>query len=407
MMMKKRVAITGIGVLSSIGTNKYEHTEGIKKGISGKKPIQRFDATHPIYRNQSACVIAEDFLATIIGSDKDYQISCGIHSIAEALEDAQLSQPEIANAALVIGTSIGASHTFSEFYKEYALQDNLSDYSIDLSAHSTQTITGDIAKHFGINGAMSTISTACSASTNAVGRGLDMIRSGKATTVIAGGVDIFTELAFSGFNCLQALSTTTCKPFSKNRDGLMLGDAAAFFVLEDLETAIAAGKKVYGEVVSYHFFNEAYHPTSLKSDGNTVFECMKKAMEKAQLHADDIDYINAHGTATKVNDPSELKGIEMLVSERTSEVPVYVSSTKSMLGHCLGAAGAVELVSTVLGMQENFIPPNINVNNNDFLEHSENIVIPNTSTTKDFEYAISNSFAFGGNMSSIIIKKTN
>ncbi|EKF55175.1 beta-ketoacyl-acyl carrier protein synthase II [Galbibacter marinus] len=403
-MDKKRVVITGIGVLSALGTDTQSHTKGIKEGRSGIKPITLFNTEHPIYRNTNACVLDKEVLEKIAKDDKTLQISCGIHSIAEAIQDAKLSDEEISNAALVIGTSIGASHTFSEFFKQYVLNHEIPDDLLELSSNSAQTITGDIADHFGINGPMCTISTACSASTNAVGRGLDMLRSGKATKIIAGGVDIFTELAFTGFNCLQALSTTNCKPFSQNREGLMLGDSSTFFVLEDLESAKKAGKTIYAEVVSYHFFNEGYHPTSLKSDGSSVYQCMKNVLDKADIHADQIDYVNAHGTATKVNDSSELKGIALLAQERNSKEPLYVSSTKSMLGHCLGAAGAVELATTIMGMNQGFIPPNINVERNDFLEYPDTIAIPDQAIERPFEYAISNSFAFGGNMSSILIK---
>ena len=406
-MIKKRVVITGVGILSALGENSTEHTNGLRQGLSGIKSIDRFDVDHPVYRNTEACLVNKDILKRIVKNDKTLQVSCSIHSISEAVKKANLTSIELNNSALVIGTSIGASHTFSEFFKEYVMNNEVSEYAMDLSSNSAETVTGDIAKHFGINGAMSTISTACSASTNAVGRGLDMIRSGKVKTVIAGGTDIFTELAFSGFNCLQALSKTSCKPFSNLRDGLMLGDSSTFFVMEDFESAITSGKRIYAEVLSYHFFNEAYHPTSLKSDGSSVYECMKKALEKANLNADDIDYINAHGTATKVNDPSELKGIELLVQERKSKTPIYVSSTKSMLGHCLGAAGAVELASTIFGMKEGFIPPNATTNNEDLIEHSKKIKIPQNTIDKKIQYAISNSFAFGGNMSSIIIKNVN
>lgn len=403
-MKKRRIVITGMGVLSALGTDTQSHAQGIKQGRSGMKPITLFDTQHSIYRNTNACVLDKEVLETIAEDDKTLQISCGIHSITQALQDAKLSKEEISKAALVIGTSIGASHTFSEFFKQYVLGHEISDELLALSSNSAHTITGDIAAHFGINGPMCTISTACSASTNAVGRGLDMLRSGKVSKVIAGGVDIFTELAFTGFNCLQALSTTNCKPFSKSRDGLMLGDSSAFFVLEDLESAKKADKHIYAEVLSYHFFNEGYHPTSMKSDGSSVYQCMKNTLDKASIHPDQLDYVNAHGTATKVNDSSELKGIALLAQKRNSKEPLYVSSTKSMLGHCLGAAGSIELATTILGMNKHFIPPNINVDQKDFIEHPDTIAILDRTIEKQFEYAISNSFAFGGNMSSILIK---
>ncbi|KAA3628836.1 MAG: beta-ketoacyl-[acyl-carrier-protein] synthase family protein [Bacteroidetes bacterium] len=405
--MNHRIAITGIGILSSISNDVREHLESLQQGTSGKKLLERIDTSHPFFRNQSACVIPQDTLENITGEDATLQTNCAIYSIDQAVRDANLTKEELKDAALIIGSTIGASHTFATFFKEYITDATISEASMDLASHSTQTITGEIAKFFKIQGPTSTISTACSASTNSVGRGMDMIRAGKADLVIAGGVDIFSELAFSGFNCLQALSTTDCKPFSKTREGLMLGDGSAFLILENLESAQRKNKHIYAEVVSYHFLNEAYHPTAVKEDGSSVYECMKQALNKGNITVDEIDYINAHGTATKVNDPTELKGIELLMEESTQDKDIYVSSTKSMTGHCLGAAGSVELITTILGMEHNFIPPNINVTNEDFLDTpNKNIKIPGKSVEHNITYALSNSFAFGGNMSSIVLKKS-
>lgn len=405
--MHYKIAITGIGILSSISNNVPEHLASLKKGTSGKKPVERIDTSHPFFRTHDACVIPQNILESITRGDQTLQTNCAIYSIEQAIKDAKITVEEIKKAALIIGSTIGASHTFATFFKEYITDSTISANSLDLASHSTQTITGEIARYFNIGGPTSTISTACSASTNSVGRGLDMIRSGKVKMAIAGGVDIFSELAFSGFNCLQALSATDCKPFSKTREGLMLGDGSAFLILEELESAKAKGKHIYAEVVSYHFLNEAYHPTAVKEDGSSVYECMKQALNKANLTIDDIDYINAHGTATVVNDPTELKGIELLLEETQQPRNVYVSSTKSMTGHCLGAAGSVELITTILGMENNFIPPNINVSNEDLLEtNDKRIKIPDIATDCNIIYALSNSFAFGGNMSSIILKKS-
>ncbi|RTY89359.1 beta-ketoacyl synthase [Flavobacterium sp. GT3R68] len=406
--MQKRIVVTGIGILSSIGNNIQEHLDSLLVGKSGKKNIERINTAHPIYRNQSACIIDQEKLNSITKLDKTKQINCGIFSIDQAINDAKLTPGDLKEAALIIGTSIGASHTFADFFKEYITDEKLSEEALDLASNSAQTITGSIAKHYKISGPTCTISTACSASTNAVGRGLDMIRSGKVKIAIAGGVDIFSELAFSGFNCLQALSKSDCKPFSSTRDGLMLGDASAFLILEEYESAKSNGKSIYAEVVSYHFLNEAYHPTAVKEDGSSIYDCMKQTLNKANLTVDDINYINAHGTATNVNDSTELKGIELLLDEAKEDNELYVSSTKSMIGHCLGAAGSAELVSTILGMKYNFILPNINVEPHELLKiNNSKIKIPSEATGHKITYALSNSFAFGGNMSSILIKNMN
>jgi 3-oxoacyl-[acyl-carrier-protein] synthase II len=407
---KKRVVVTGIGILSAIGNSTQEHLEGLLIGKSGKKIIDRINTDHSFYRNKHACIIDSKLLYSITKDDSTLQINTGVYGINQAIDDANLSPAEISEAALIIGSSIGASHTFSEFFKEFSNEQELalSEKALEFASNSAQTITASIAKKINLSGPTCTISTACSASTNAIGRGVDMIRSGRVKTVIAGGVDIFSELAFSGFNCLQALATDSCKPFSKTRTGLMLGDASAFLILEDYENVKNNGKSIYAEIISYHFLSEAYHPTAVKEDGSTVYECMKKTLDKGKVAIDQIDYINAHGTATNVNDSTELKGIELLLEEAKTNRDVYLSSTKSMIGHCLGAAGSAELVSTILAMKHGFVPPNINVTDDDLISRSNmKIKIPLKAEKINIEYAMSNSFAFGGNMSSILIKKLN
>ena len=405
----KRIVITSMGMLSSIGESTDEHLSSLKTLKSGYKPISRFDTSHAFYRNSNACVIDINRLSNICHNDPTLQINTAIYSIKEVIHSTSISKQELANTALIIGSSIGASQSFSKFYKSYHQEQKITqEKELELASHSTQTIATEIAKQLSIGGSLCTISTACSASTNAVGRAMDMIRSGRTNTVIAGGVDIFTEFAFSGFNCLQAISPEMCQPFSKQRSGVTLGDASCFFLIEDYDYAKKMGRPILAELMSYHFFNEAYHPTSLKPDGSSVYFSMKKTLDKAKVSADQVDYISAHGTATKVNDPTELKGIEQLVqNSAVRDQPLYVSSTKSQIGHCLGAAGAMEIGAIVLGMNHQFVPANIGSVKSNLIPSQAKIEIPITPISKKINYALSNSFAFGGNMSSILLKSYN
>lgn len=404
-MNKKRVVVTGIGMLSSLGKNKKDHINALTDNELCTRNIERFDVNHKFYRNDTAFCIDQEYLNEISKDDKTIQFSCAVHSINEAVEDAGLTKEDLKNAALVVGSSIGSGHSFTEYYKEFIATRELTYDLLSLSSHSVQTITGDICKHFGIRGQSSTISTACSASANSIGRGLDLIKTGKYKTVIAGGVDIFSELAFSGFNCLHALSKTYCTPFSKTRDGLMLGDGSVFLILEDYDHAVESNKEIYAEVLSYYFMNEAHHPTALKADGSTVYNCMDGALQRGGITIDEVDYINAHGTATPTNDGSELLGIGRLLDEGDKKDTLFISSTKSQTGHCLGAAGAMEAALTILAMNNSFVPPNLLPDDHIVIDTPENVMIPRKAIKEKINTAISNSFAFGGCMTSLILKK--
>jgi 3-oxoacyl-[acyl-carrier-protein] synthase II len=319
-------------------------------------------------------------------------------TIEEALTDARLDLTAVdkTRVGVCFATSVGSSYPFMKWIK--AKQHG--DPGSDLLLLTTPTIAGDIAKHFKIKGPISTISTACAAGTNSIGRAFDFISSNKADYMIAGGADIFTELTYSGFNCLQALSENSCTPFDRERDGLNLGDAGAFVIMESLESARRRNARIYGEIKGYAILNEAYHPTAPCPDGSFALAAMKKALAQGNINIEDVDYINAHGTATPANDIMELKAIRNLVGDNA----VYVSSTKSMTGHTLGAAGSIELVITALAMHEGFIPPTINTKTMEEVE--DNIcLVKDAALEKSYDTAISNSFGFAGNMASIVIQK--
>ena len=289
-------------------------------------------------------------------------------AIKEAIENAgiQLSNFNPYRIGLSIGTSVGGSYPFMEWVKN-KVDCVPKDYNLLL--HNTPNIAFRIAKKLGIQGPISVISTACASGTNSIGKAFDLIKTGRMDIMIAGGVDVFTYLTYSGFNSLGAIASGNCQPFDSNREGLNLGDAAGFVVLESLESASRRGIESDVEIGGYSIVNEAYHPTAPHPEGDFARKAMLNALEEANVSIEEIDYINAHGTATKANDSMEMKAIESLVGKNE----VHVSSTKSMIGHSLGAAGSIECIATALGIKNNFIPPSIGVK--DEIEHPTNIII--------------------------------
>ncbi|QHV96219.1 beta-ketoacyl-[acyl-carrier-protein] synthase family protein [Spirosoma endbachense] len=401
----ERVVVTGIGVCCSIGQTKDEFKDSVYNGRLGLKPIdpKRFPTDSACYANKQACVLDQDLYADIEASDETVLTYLGNRVIAEALNDASLVPQELNphRAGLFVATTIGGSYAFMDFTKK-RIQEGIevADYELLFKA-STPNITGSFMRALGWRGPSSTISTACAAGTNSIGRGFDFVAGGRVDVAVAGGIDIFTELSFAGFNSLQSLSKSICQPFDKNRDGLTLGDASAFVVLESLTHAQERGARIYCELKGYSANNEAHHPTAPTPDGSTAFLTMKQALQHGNMTADELDYINAHGTATGVNDSMELNGIGRLMNDR----PVYISSTKSMIGHTLGAAGSIEFITTALGIYHSFVPPSCNVQTTMVADEGPIRLVQNRAIDQPIRAALSNSFGFGGCMASIALRR--
>ncbi|MEM1134450.1 MAG: beta-ketoacyl-[acyl-carrier-protein] synthase family protein [Bacteroidota bacterium] len=399
----ERVVITGMGVLCSIGSNLQEFKLNLRKGHSGLKtiPSERFDTSLPVYRNDSACILEQKVYNDLWLKDSTILSELSKKVVEEAIIDAELPIENLnkRRIGIALATSVGASYPFMQWVK--SKMHKPPEDNIDLLFHTTATIGGNIAKNYGLKGPISTISTACAAGTNSIGRGYDFISKGRVDYMIAGGVDVFTELTYSGFNALQAISTGACKPFDKNRDGLNLGDAGAFVILESLSSAKKRNAKIYTEIKGYSTINEAYHATAPCPDGGFAYSAMYKALTQGNIDIGKLEYINAHGTATPANDIMEVKAIKKLVGEK----PVFMSSTKSMTGHTLGAAGSIELVATTIAMHDGFIPPTINLSDSILETKDKNVVIVRDKALDyKFDTAVSNSFGFAGNMSSIAIQ---
>lgn len=401
----ERVVVTGMGVCCSIGRTKDEFRESLYNGQSGLKPIgsERFPTDNGCYATKNACVIEQDWYDEAERDDETILTKMAVQVIDEALTDAGLSSTKLnrQRMGLFLATTIGGSHAFMKFTRK-RIDDAVEseDYEL-LFKSSTANVTGALMRHFDFRGACSTISTACAAGTNSIGRGFDFVSRGRLDVAVSGGIDIFTELSFAGFNSLKSLSKTICQPFDRHRDGLTLGDASAFVVLESLTHAQERGAHIYCEVKGYSANNEAYHPTAPNPDGSTAFLTMQQALNHGGMNASEITYINAHGTATGVNDSMELNGIRRLIGDRT----VHISSTKSMVGHTLGAAGSIEFISTALGMHHNFMPPSCNIVTGMTADDDQIRVISNRAIDLPYDGALSNSFGFGGCMASIALKR--
>ncbi|MCB0607375.1 MAG: beta-ketoacyl-[acyl-carrier-protein] synthase family protein [Lewinella sp.] len=401
--MASRVVVTGMGVICSIGNNLQEFEINLRDGKSGLKEIQadRFDVSDPYFRSHQGCAIDQELYRRIFDKDVSMLGEISIKAIEEAIATANLdlSKTDPRKIGLCLGTSVGGSYPFMEWIKDKIAG---REPNIDLLTYSTPNITSMIARQFGIRGPLSTISTACASGTNSIGRAFDLIRNNRVDYMIAGGVDVFTYLTFSGFNSLFALSKGACRPFDKTRDGLNLGDASAYAILESYESAKRRNAPIYAEVGGYSIVNEAYHATAPHPEGIFARQAMQNALAMAGSTTHDVDYINAHGTATPANDKMEMKAIEALMGEDE----VFVSSTKSMIGHSLGAAGSVEFVATALGIYKGFIPPSINVSEN--IITRENIkLVKEKGIDYPISLALSNSFGFSGNMASVAIKRFN
>ncbi len=398
------IAVTGVGVISSIGLNRRQFVESLMQGANGQRPIERFDVSHSSYLSQQgACVpITDDSMDAFEPSKIPF---IAVESAKEATDGANL-QPENYDPyrlGVAIGTSHGGNHSLMKFLRQkWGLDSNPMDYSLLLLTAST--VAGIVARKMGFAGPSVTVSTACSSSTTSVGYAMDLLKMKRVDVMLAGGADLFSELTFSGFNSLRALSRDFCRPLSNSRSGLVLGEGAAMFVLERKSDALRRRAPIYAELLGYSVGNEAHHATAPDSSGGAAYRIMKKAIENSGLSVNDIDYINAHGTATIANDPAELLAIKRLFEGRLDEI--YVSSTKSMIGHALGAAGSLELAATILSLNRGFIPPTINFEKP--IAGFEDInVVPNRAINKTVRVALSNSFAFAGHCASIVVRTEN
>lgn len=395
----KRVVITGIGVITANANNKDEFEDALYNSRSGIGEVDLFDMSK--MRTQLGGQVKKKFGELVNPDDNDERsVLLAKEAMKEALEDGGVSLEYITSFEDRAGISISTSLAGNARMMNYIAENSQGlEYNPKWLARIPSFLYSmvDFVK---TKGPCYTTMSACAAGTAGIGIAYDMIKNGNVDLMIAGGTDPLTKFACTGFHALKSLSPTGCKPFDKDHDGIVIGEGSAFFIIETLENALARNAKIYSEILGYSINNEAYHITSPNPTGSGAYRSMKEALDKANLTIDDIDYVNAHGTATKGNDEMELKAIELLFGDKAKEVAI--SSTKSMTGHCLGAAGSIELVASIIALEKGFIPATATLNEPQ-KNYEEFNLVKGKSIKKELNYVLSNSFAFAGNTSSIVI----
>ncbi len=400
-MKSKRVAITGLGTFCSVGKTVEEFAQSLKNGISGIGPITLFDTS------KYPCKIGAEI--SDYQSD-DYFEKKKLKKISRTDQFALIASEEAVKASGIdsyrpeeIGVCLGAGAggmLEAETYHREILVKGESRPSLIWPFIPSFT-TDRVAEHFGFSGPKFTITTACSSSATAIGYGADLIRSGKCRAVLCGGSEALSELTFGGFNSLKATDPSPCKPFDRRRAGMSLGEGAGILVLEDLDEALKRGSQIYAEFLGYGIGGEAYHITAPEPTGMREARIIREAVAEAEITIDEVDYINAHGTGTPLNDKVETLSIKNAFGERAYSIPV--SSIKSSVGHCLGSAGAIEAVASILCIVHQFIPPTLSHQTGD--EDCDLDYVPGRSREMKVRVVLSNSFAFGGNCTTLAFGK--
>jgi len=403
-----RVVVTGLGAICALGHNQNQFWQGLLAGKSGIREISVFDAGKQ--RTQLAGEVPDFNPQKIFNSHMRKRLSrcdelalvAGEEALKQAGLNQSLNRPEIlpSRFGVILGAGAGGSRNGEIFYRQYKEEGNLKPWPSLFCAYAPSCTTDALASHFQIRGPRCTIVTACSSSNTAIGYAAQLIRSGKLDLVLTGGSDALSELTYTGFNALKAISSAPCRPFDRDRNGLNIGEAAGILVLESLEHAQQRNQAILGEFLGYGLISETYHMTAPDPSGKGAAQAMKRALQDADLSAEKIGYVSAHGTATRHNDLAESKALCDVFGLTEGFCPVPVSSLKSMIGHCLGAAGAIEAVGLVLSLKHQTLPPTMNHLNTD--PECPVDCIPNKARKKSFRYAMSNSFAFGGNNTAII-----
>lgn len=414
MMQLKRVVVTGLGALTPIGNNVSEYWTNLLSGKSGAAPITHFDASN--FKTQFACEVKNfnvtDHIDRKEARKQDPYTQYALVATAQAMQDSKINIDTINldRAGVIWGSGIGGIKTFYDEVSTFAKGDGTPRFNpFFIPKMISDIAAGIISIKYGFRGPNFTTVSACASSSNAIIDSFNYIRLGKADIIITGGSEAsVNEAGVGGFNAIKALSTRNespekaSRPFDKDRDGFVLGEGAGTLILEEYEHAIKRGAKIYAEVTGGGLSADAHHITAPHPDGLGAKKVMQNALEDAQMKPDEIDYINVHGTSTPLGDISEVKAIKEVYGKHAYNL--NISSTKSMTGHLLGAAGAVELIASILALQKNIVPPTINNENFDNqLDAKLNFTL-NKAEKRNVNAVMSNTFGFGGHNASIILK---
>jgi len=413
--MSRRVVVTGLGALTPIGNNVSDFWNNLLKGTSGAGPITRFDATH--FKTRFACEVKDfdptEFLDRKEARKLDMYAIYAMVAVSEAMEDASfdLEKLNLDRAGVIWGSGIGGLDTFLKECGDFATGSGVPRFNpFFIPKMIADIAAGHISIKYGFRGPNYATVSACASSTHALIDAFNYIKWGKADVFISGGSEAsINEAGVGGFNAMHALSTrnespkTASRPFDKERDGFVLGEGAGAIILEEYEHAKARGAKIYAEVVGGAMTADAHHITAPHPEGIGAMNVMRLAIEDAGLTPEDIDYINVHGTSTPLGDIAEVKAIKGVFGEHAPKL--NISSTKSMTGHLLGAAGAVETIASILAVKNNIVPPTINHSTEDpEIDSTLNLTL-NKAQEREVNTAISNTFGFGGHNACVMVKK--
>lgn len=411
-MDRRRVVITGMGIICPTGNTVEEAWKNTAEGVTGIAPINRFDTSH--LENHFGGEVKNFDPKRVLGRREarrtDRVTQLALYAAEQALRDSGLKiTPENEyRIGVVVGTGIGGVATLYTSTKTYLQRGAKSVSPLLVPMMLPDAASGKISMTYGIKGPNFALSTACATGNNCIGEALEMIRYNRADVILAGSSEAaLEELTIAGFNNMTAISrrndepTKASRPFDLERDGFVVAEGAAILVMEALDHALARDAKIYGEVTGYGHTSDAFHVTAPLENGDGAAEAIKIALNDARIDGEDLDYINAHGTSTPLNDRSETLAIKSALGEVAYEIPI--SSTKSVTGHIMGGAGAVEAVLTLMAMRDGFVPPTVNLDYPD--PECDLDYTPNQGISHTIDLAMSNSFGFGGHNAVLIFSK--
>lgn len=401
-MHKRRVVITGLGVVSSIGIGIEHFRDALFKGASGISKVTAFDTSglRCHYAGEIKNFNPDKFIRPQKSKYLGRTSQMALTAAKLCIDDAHMTKHALKShrAGVFIGTTIG-ERPLEESLTTWFMEGTDKVVKTKLAQSTPNNISANIAIAFGLTGPNYIFSNACASANFALGFGYDLIQSGELNYAFTGGADSFSKMNFCGFHRLYAMSPDRCQPFDKNRKGMILGDGAGILLLEELESALSRKAEIYAEVLGYGLSCDAHHITAPKITG--IEKAMRKALHAAHLQPGDIEYINAHGTGTPSNDKAECAAIKRVFGTHTRQL--LISSTKSMIGHTMGAAAAIESVAALLALKHQIIPPTINFETPD--PECDIDCVPNHARAHTFSTILKNSSAFGGNNACVIFRK--
>lgn len=400
---KPRIVITGAGIVTALGFGWKNNAEGFRAGKTAIRPVTLFDASRQRVKTAAEVDLPEALPATKLTSRQIRRMDRATKLLLFAAHEAwhQSGWQPSEDLPLVLGTTSGGMSLGEAYYRQ-AIQSpkDVRKQATRVQHYQAQRQALDILDAFGFRGPITLIANACASGANSIGHAWDLLRRGHAERVLTGGYDALSQMVFGGFDSLQALSPTQCRPFDARRDGLALGEGAAVLALETLDLARKRNAEILGEIVGYGAATDAHHLTQPHPNGDAALASMNAACAAAKVTPEQIDYVNAHGTGTPLNDSAEAAAINRWAGEHARNIPV--SSTKSSIGHLLGGAGSVEAVICLMGLREQWLPPTSTLQ---MLEPTCAFPVVQKPTDAKVEYALTNSFGFGGANASLILRR--